>query len=145
MVSIIRDPHLGPGPSRTHAKLTSGRGTTSAPHASSPCVSVAQRAQDSHMGPDIGAESHYPTAQPRRANNTQAFARTSRNSSRYRSCDLALREPALRYAALSRPCPTQTYYGDTAAVKSRYLSAQRYYRDATQAFTWCKHNGSLYI
>ena len=62
MVSI-RDPHLGPGLSRTHTKLTSGHGTISAPRpcvnvlrqrAPFPSVSVAQRAQDSHMGPDIG-------------------------------------------------------------------------------------------
>ena len=64
------------------------------------------------------------------SNDTQAFARTSRNS-RYRSWYLALREPDC--AALSQPCPTQTNYGDTAAVKSSYLSAQRH-RDANT--TW---------
>jgi hypothetical protein len=59
-------------------------------------------------------------------NDTQAFAQTSR-SSRYRSWDLALREPALRCSIPA--CPTQTNCGDTAAVKSSYLSAQRH-RDA---------------
>ena len=67
---------------------------------------------------------------------TQVSLRSSRNS-RYRSWDLALREPAL---CCSIPAlPDADNYGGTAAVKSRYLLAQRR-RDVTQVFTGCNDN-----
>jgi hypothetical protein len=65
-------------------------------------------------------------AQPRRAT-TQKHSRGLAAAA-----DIAagtLRSVNPHSAALSRPCPTQTNYGDTAAVKSSYLSAQRH-RDA---------------
>ncbi len=67
---------------------------------------------------------------------TQVSLRSSRNS-RYRSWDLALREPAV---CCSIPVLADAdNYGGTAAVKSRYLLAQRR-RDVTQAFTGCNDN-----
>ena len=88
MVSI-RDPHLGPGVSRTHTKLTSGRGTISAPRPSLPSVL-------------LNARKTRTTGATATCNDTQAFALTSR-SSRYRSWDLALRESALRCSIPALP------------------------------------------
>ncbi len=128
MVSI-RDPHLGPGLSRTHTKLTSEHGTISAPR---PCVNMLRQRAPFPSSVLLNARKTrtwaLTTGATATCNDTQAFARTSR-SSRYRSWDLALHSAALQ--------PTQTNYGDTAAVKSSYLSAQRHRNANTTWVSTC--------
>jgi len=125
MVSI-RDPYLGPGLSRTHTKLTSGRGTISAPR---PCVNVLrQRAPFRPFRQCCSTRARLAQrARPRRATTQKHSRRLAAAADIAAGIDLALREPALRCSIPA--CPTQANCGDTAAVKSSYLSAQRH-RDA---------------
>ena len=149
MVSI-KDPHLGPGPSRTktsmlktltlpaqwtlHKVCPACRRPRNAAKPT-PCASVSLR--DSHMGSRIGVKSRYLSAQ--KSFDYRSHKRSCGLAVTTKLADGAARSANPHSAATIPALPAATKLGQTAVVKSRHPSAQKR-RDGAQAFAWCNLN-----